>query len=419
MTIAAAEPRDAKAMTRWSLWIGLALLAWVAWRVLGLGVADALANHDPAAALAWRSDQKVALLAQAQARLAAGDLNAVDSLARRALLADPSDGLGYRLMAETAVARGRPDEAFPLYRLASARSPRDLHSRAWLAARYLQAQDYRQVLAQIDTVLRIEPELDVKVAPDLIRLAAVPAAQTPLLQLLQRRPPWRSDFVIHLSQRIPDIHLVAGLMERLRHGSAGLSDSELSAWLDRLIHDRQWEMAYLTWAEQLPKEKQRTIGNVFDGGFDWLPSNGGFDWRVDRVPGAHTDRVETAGASNGYALRIAFDGQRVPFNHVRQMLALAPGDYRLEGRARLDALDTDLGLIWQVECAQSGKKLAGTEPFLGNAPWRPFSLDFTVPAEDCGGQWLRLLLPARIPAEQRIGGVAWFDDLKITRQSEQ
>ena len=42
------------------------------------------------------------------------------------------------------------------------------------------------------------------------------------------------------------------------------------------------------------------------------------------------------------------------------------------------------------------------------------ALDFEVPA-GCEGQWLTLRLPARIPAEQRIGGRAWFDDLKIGR----
>ena len=41
--------------------------------------------------------------------------------------------------------------------------------------------------------------------------------------------------------------------------------------------------------------------------------------------------------------------------------------------------------------------------------------EFEVPGENCGGQWLTLRIPARIPAEGRIGGNAWFDDLKIVR----
>ena len=44
---------------------------------------------------------------------------------------------------------------------------------------------------------------------------------------------------------------------------------------------------------------------------------------------------------------------------------------------------------------------------------RGFELQVRVPTEKCGGQWLTLRLPARIPAEQRIGGVAWFDDFQM------
>ena len=51
----------------------------------------------------------------------------------------------------------------------------------------------------------------------------------------------------------------------------------------------------------------------------------------------------------------------------------------------------------------------------GSGPWRDFEASFQVPATDCGAQWLVLRLPARIPAEQRIGGRAWFDTLKISR----
>jgi len=38
-----------------------------------------------------------------------------------------------------------------------------------------------------------------------------------------------------------------------------------------------------------------------------------------------------------------------------------------------------------------------------------------VPASGCAGQWLSLRLPARIPAEQRIGGSAWFDELSVKK----
>jgi hypothetical protein len=49
-------------------------------------------------------------------------------------------------------------------------------------------------------------------------------------------------------------------------------------------------------------------------------------------------------------------------------------------------------------------------------PWRETDAAFEIPATGCGGQWLALVLPARIPAEQRIGGRAWFDSIRIRRE---
>jgi hypothetical protein len=50
---------------------------------------------------------------------------------------------------------------------------------------------------------------------------------------------------------------------------------------------------------------------------------------------------------------------------------------------------------------------------MGRKPWHSFEHEFEVPNRDCGGQWLTLRIPARIPAEQLIGGSADFDELKI------
>lgn len=421
MTIDASDARrlvDRRARD-WRLPVGLLVLAWVAWRVLSLGQADALATRDFDAALAWRADQGNALLARAQSRLAAGDIAGAETSARQALIANPLEGNAYRLLAETALAKGQPASALHRYELAAQRAPRDLLSHQWLATHFLQVGDYPQVVTHIDAVLRVEPELAPQVFPDLVRLAALPAVQPALANVLLAKPPWRPGFLIGLSQKTADASAIAALIERLRHAPGSLADDELAAWLDRLIRDHQWGAAYLTWVAQLPKDKQAAIGNLFNGGFDWEPSNSGFGWRFGRVPGARIDRAETAGAGHSYALRVAFDDQRVPFSHVRQLLALAPGNYRLDGRARLDSLRTERGLVWTLACAESGHALASSDPFSGNSPWLPFHVDFTVPDGDCGGQWLQLRLPARIPAEQRIGGVAWFDDMAITRRPEQ
>jgi hypothetical protein len=70
-----------------------------------------------------------------------------------------------------------------------------------------------------------------------------------------------------------------------------------------------------------------------------------------------------------------------------------------------------------LSCAGSRQVLGESERFSGRREWREFVVSFEVPASaECAGQWLTLGLPARIPAEQRIGGIAWFDDLRIKKQ---
>ena len=58
--------------------------------------------------------------------------------------------------------------------------------------------------------------------------------------------------------------------------------------------------------------------------------------------------------------------------------------------------------------------MAETEPMQGRFNWREFNQPFTIP-EDCAGQRLILMIPARIPAETLINGAIWLDEVKIQR----
>lgn len=393
----------------------LAALALAGWRVLGLGMADHYAELDPARALAWRPDHPEALLRAAQ-QLASDPAQADEAtaLARRAIAAHPLDGRGYRVLGVLADQRGDETQAALLLGIAAQRSPRDLLSQAWLLDYHLAAGRVGPALQHLDFLLRFDPSLTAGFEPLMLALALEPQAQPVLAERLARRPPWRTHLLTMLSQKAPDSTAVAPLFDYLRRQPGGLSQAELSAWLERLGRDGEWGQAYLVWTSQLPPEQLQRLGNVYNGGFEWEPGQGGFDWRIARVPGARVDRLAGEGVTGTRALRVSFDDRRVPFNHVRQLLALPPGAYLLKGRARPDNLRTDRGLVWAVTCTD-GRELGESEPLRGSGPWRAWSVPFEVPAQDCGGQWLSLRLRARIPAEQRIGGRAWFDDIKIVR----
>jgi len=84
----------------------------------------------------------------------------------------------------------------------------------------------------------------------------------------------------------------------------------------------------------------------------------------------------------------------------------------------MDDLRNDRGLVWSLSCSPGKQQLADSERFNGRRSWTPFAVDFEIPREGCGSQLLRLRLDARVPAEQWVGGRAWFDDLRIARRSQ-
>lgn len=394
------------------------LLAWVAWRALTLGMAEALSRTNPAAALQWRDDFPEALLRKFDPEGDAKGFSAEQvATARSAIQTTPLDGRGYRLLAQQEELNRNFVSAENIYGLAAARGPRDLPSQSWLTKRALARGDYARAFAYIDQMLRVQPELMPTLSKALITLLDNAPIQADLAGLLERNPPWRSDLLIRLMTFCKNSPALFGLMERLRLAPPGLSEVELSKWIDRLGNDRQWGAAYLIWVQSLPFEARQHIGNVYNGGFEIEPSDSGFDWRMVSIPGATISRAQVTGASDLMALSVDFEGRRVPFKNVRQLLALSPGSYRFEGRVRLDDLTSERGLVWTLTCAEDGRVIAETEPMSGHRPWSGFGVNLVVPTSLCNGQWLTLRIPARIPAEQLVGGTAWFDNLQIQSHS--
>lgn len=354
-------------------------------------------------------------LQQAETALEQGELEQAQSLARAALNQSPLRGRAYRVLAQAAEKAGDEAQAAQLHALAVRFQSRDLPSRQWLAARALASADIATALEHYDHMLRIRPALAEAIFP--LLTAFVDQGLAPaLVPVLAADPPWRGGFLARVAQDANGSERLHALFLPLAKAPVPLTERERTAYLERLLRDQRFTEAYLAWVGFLPASQQEQIGNIFDGGFEQPPEDAGFGWRVGRADGARIARVFTPGAGGERALWVSFGNRRVPFAHVRQLLALGPGRYRFQGRARLDDLRNERGLRWRLHCAQGDQQtLAETERLHGNQPWQPFQTEFKVPAEACQGQWLKLELTARIPAEQRISGSAWYDDLRIIR----
>jgi hypothetical protein len=389
-------------------------IAFAGWRALSLGVAERLARGDPATALRWLPGHAHAAFRAAEQGLRSGDGEHATALARAALHGDPLDGRPYRVLAQEALVRGEQATARRLAETAVVRAPRDLPARLLLERDYLVNGRVADALRQAEMLLRVEPKSLPKQFPLLQSLAGVPQAQPAFAEMLARRPPWRPLFLQMLADKGDDSRALAPLMQLLLRAPGGLSAFEHAAWIERLVNDRRYGEAWLSWVGALPPERQRDLANVVDGGFEREPGLLGFDWRFEPVDGAVIERAPAPG-SEGQALGVFFEDRKIPFANVRQLLALPPGPYRLQGRERADGLRSTPGLVWLVACAEDKRELVRTPALRGVVAWRAFDVAFEVPAHDCAGQWLMLVSPARIAAEQRIGGRAWFDDLHVRR----
>lgn len=392
----------------------LAVLAFVAWRVLGLGMADHFARSDPERALAWRSDHPEALLQSALRHAAAKDWPAAKAAAERALRARPIDGRPLRVLAQVAEQGGDAKRALMLYRQAATLAPRDLPTRAWLLQHALERRDANEAAAQLDALLRLQPELLQQLQPQANLLAVTPAARGALSDTLAAAPPWRAAFLAGLAKAAYPTDAIAPFFAALKH-TPDTPMAEIDPWIARLRSENRALQAYVTWVNRIPDNQREALGNVFDGGFEIAQEQqpGAFAWQASSLPGATAYWSANRGTAGENSYVVEFEGRRTPFAHLNQALVLPPGDWQLSWRAKGVRLDSPRGLVWQIRCDPAGTVLAESVPMMGHFEWREQTLAFTVPP-GCEGQQLGLRIPARIPAETVMNGTLWLDAVGIT-----
>ena len=392
----------------------LAVLAVAGWRTWTMMQADAaVARGDVAEALRWRPRHPEALLGQASQRLVVGDLGGARASARRLLAEEPAEGRAYRVLAQVAVAEKQDDHARTLYRIAARRAPRDLPSRAWLAQDALLRGDHVEAMAQIDRVLSLSPGAAASVFPVLVQLAGDPAFVEALADTLRHRPGWRPGLLAALRDpqagNPANADAVLGALQR----RGGLDAEESAAWIESLLRDGRWGEAYARWAAP-QVAGGRPLALLYNGDFAQAPGGQGFDWRQPPVAGAIL-QFEAAAGDAGRSLHARFLGRRIAGPLLEHALLLAPGDYRLGFRRRLDGLRSDNGLQWTLACAGQGSQLlARSQPLAGSRGWQAEQMAFTVPATGCIGQWLRFGNAGNTAAGQLVSGDLWIESMAIT-----
>jgi hypothetical protein len=391
------------------------------WRLGGLAVgalvlAAAILSQIPAAMLSRQGDggdsqaRDLARLGaeRLQAADSSGKLADVETLAKASLNKSPVESRGASLLALVRFRQGRLDDGADLMRAAIGLSHRDDDADRWAYFQALQARRYPEAFRYLDALLRRQNGARMAMVRTVFPYLGDPGAFKAFVAVLAAGPSWRPAFFERLIAESPDPAAAFPVLAALKSSAHPPTQPELSQLLRRLIADSRYEQAYLSWTLLMPPEDLARQGNLQDGGFDGWTSAPPFGWNFDSDQGGG-GQIAELGAGKGSALHVTYDGGHDQWL-VRQLLVLAPGDYRLTGRFRTNAGGRT---EWRVVCQGPPQMVAQVPIGTTQDQWQDFSVDVTIPAAGCAGQSLVLEgLPAKLDAPIE----AWFDDMAVVNR---
>lgn len=188
-------------------------------------------------------------------------------------------------------------------------------------------------------------------------------------------------------------------------------------YLDSLISRHSPQQAFKAWSELAKRDPVLQGGTpesdlVTNGDFENDLLNGGFGWRYVPSSGI-TATLDTATFHSGTrSLSFQIDGDNVQDFGFSQFVIVQPGaHYRVSGWVHAEELEAAHGVRLAVTDAYSHSYLLLTDEALGTFPWREIDAELTVPP---GTELVKIAL-ARDPANGRIRGKLWLDDVRIER----
>lgn len=383
----------------------------------GLGVVTAAfglgrlwAEDDPERALrAWPWQVQAHLALAASALSGAGESpkpSLAESHGRQALAHAPLSVRAVSVLGQAAVLKGEAQIADAMMQAAARRSLRDAPSQTWLFARALERRDYPAAMRALDVLLRRRPELIETLGPVLFPvLDAAPDARAALAERLALAPTWRSALLASYSRAAAQPGFVYALHQSLRDGPTPPTDQEAGAYINRLVRDRAYVAALVAWQQQRPRTD---AGLMIDGGFEAENSLPPFGWRLTAADGGAADIIRSP-AGEGRALQATALGGLKRQGLAEQLLVLAPGSYRLQGRLWREGKVSDGALVWTLRCENGPAIKTSQGPRASGEAGSPFSLTFTTP-QGCPAQ--RLALETR-PGASLSPTTVVYDDLKI------
>lgn len=332
-----------------------------------------------------------------------------------ALAKDPSAAQGYRILGQVASLLGDDVEAKAMMEIAAARSLREHIAHFWLMRHAIDGRDYAVAANHAETILRTNPRLHAIVTPSLVEMAASEKGSDAVWDLMARNLPARHQVFSGFVSSVGDARTPLSLLLHLKTTPHPPQPNEIKFYLNFLITNKLYELAYNTLLQFLPADQLSATGHLFNGRFQFPLAGYAFDWTISARAGVIAEILAAPEGKSGNALQVEFRTGQIDFPGVSQTVMLRPGTYQFKGQYR-GTLVGRRGLKWHVTCVEKPSvRIGESQMFLGIAPaWQAFSFPLTVGEEGCLAQMVRLELDARSASERLVTGSMWFTDLEIT-----
>jgi hypothetical protein len=210
-------------------------------------------------------------------------------------------------------------------------------------------------------------------------------------------------------------------------GASPFAFSLAAPYLQRLLDLGRYKEAISVWGDlerlgtvnKPPGEDRDNL--IFNGGFEQVPLNGGFDWHTREVPYLWFAFPNSGAYRGGRCLRLDFTvGRNDESEPVYQFVPAAPKqDYLLTAYARSDNITSDSGPRLRVLDPACPTCLnISSEMTVGTTSWHPLSLKFSTGDH---AQVVRVSvwrpLSRTFPTE--ITGTFWLDAVSLKRLNAQ
>lgn len=197
-----------------------------------------------------------------------------------------------------------------------------------------------------------------------------------------------------------------------------VDDGTTVSYTNFLLRREQFDAAALAWAKHFRGRGYDCIGSscIFNGDFEHEPSGGPFDWHVDEAKGITAERDRVTRYEGQYSLRLDFTGNDNPFYQgVKELVAVEPGRYRLEGYVRTSRITGDEGIRFRANGTTRTQSIQAETPAAGGTEgWKRLSAEFLVP-EGVRELDVRVIRRKSLRIDNQITGTAWIDSVRLTR----